>query len=178
MENKNIKWNENPSENSIRTYTGLAFDLKEMNPDTICIEDIAHALSNTARFGGHLPKTYSVAQHSIETFYNAPPGEELEALMHDTSEAYIGDMPSPFKKMIPEYRKIEDKLMAVIAKKFGFEYPMSKELKRIDYEMYKIEVDSLVDKKGFHAIQYEDPEDVEREFLSIFYRLIKIKNKK
>ena len=54
------------TENSIRTFTGKVFDLKILDPDSICIDDIAHALAYTPRFGGHLPQPYSVAQHSVD----------------------------------------------------------------------------------------------------------------
>ena len=52
------------------------------------------------------------------------PDLKLAGLLHDASEAYIGDMPSPFKKLMPDYKKLEDNLMKVIAQKFGFEYPL------------------------------------------------------
>jgi hypothetical protein len=50
---------------SIRTISGLYVNVFEPDPKTLIIEDIAHALSNQPRFGGHLPKFYSVAQHSL-----------------------------------------------------------------------------------------------------------------
>jgi hypothetical protein len=51
--------------NWIQTYTGKAFE--PLNPDAslICIEDIAHALSNICRYTGHVRQFYSVAQHSV-----------------------------------------------------------------------------------------------------------------
>ena len=45
----------------IRTFTGLYMNVFEPTPEMICIEDIAHGLSNMPRFGGHLPEFYSVA---------------------------------------------------------------------------------------------------------------------
>ena len=48
--------------NCIRTFTGLYMNVFNPKPDMICIEDIAHALSQQPRFGGHLPRMYSVAQ--------------------------------------------------------------------------------------------------------------------
>ena len=94
------------TENSIRTFTGKVFDLKILDPESICIEDIAHALAKTTRFGGHLKEFYSVAQHSVLMAQLVPSELKVEALLHDASEAYLGDMPSPFKKMMPEYKKI------------------------------------------------------------------------
>lgn len=49
------------TENSIRTVSGKYFNIVEMNPDTIDIEDIAHALSFQPRFSGHLPNFFPVS---------------------------------------------------------------------------------------------------------------------
>ena len=51
--------------NHIRTYTGKYIDVFNMNIGDIEILDIAHALSQVPRFGGHLPRFFSVAQHSV-----------------------------------------------------------------------------------------------------------------
>lgn len=132
--------------NCIRTYTGLYMNVFEPAPEMICIEDIAHSLSMQPRFGGHLPIFYSVAQHSSRCanvanhkLISANDGGDkkaaFEALMHDASEAYLMDIPSPIKAGIPEYKVIEDKLMRVIAGKFGFNYPFSSITKQVDSEM-------------------------------------------
>jgi hypothetical protein len=117
----------------IRTSSGIYIDVFEPTEDMITIEDIAHSLSHQCRYGGHLPVFYSVAQHSIYCCENVE-GEEnkLSALLHDASEAYLLDMPRPIKYHLADYRDIEDKLMRVIATKFGFEYPLSKEVKVVD----------------------------------------------
>ena len=44
--------------NCIRTFTGIYVNVFEPTPEMICIEDIAHALSNQCRFSGHLPTFY------------------------------------------------------------------------------------------------------------------------
>ena len=165
----NILDNNIYTENSIRTYTGKVFDLKILDPESICIEDIAHALSYTARFAGHLPVMYSVAQHSALACRLASKENKLAALLHDDSEAYIGDMPSPFKKMMPEYKAIEDNLMRVIADKYGFKYPLNLEIKKIDKKLLNIEWDSLVNKSV--EINVWSPEESKIAFLSAFNSL-------
>lgn len=116
----------------IRTVTGKYVNVFDPTPDMICIEDIAHALSQQPRFGGHLPVFFSVAQHSVGCMLNAQPDERLGALMHDASEAYLMDIPSPIKKRLANYDEIENELMAVIAEKFGFAWPLPETIKKID----------------------------------------------
>jgi len=103
---------------SIRTFTGKYFDFTVMDPDTICIEDIAHALSNMPRFSGHTPKFYSVAQHCVNACLLAPEHESLDALLHDATEAYMLDIAKPLKNLLPDYSALEKKLEKVIAHKF------------------------------------------------------------
>lgn len=128
----------------IRTHSGRYLNVFDPNPDDILIEDIAHALSFQPRFGGHLPKFYSVAQHSVLCAEIAAPPDQFASLMHDASEAYLCDIPRPIKQHMPEYKKIEDKLQSIIAAKFGFEYPHSAEVHRVDNLLLQIEWETLM----------------------------------
>lgn len=116
----------------IRTVSGIYMNVFEPTPEMVCIEDIAHALSKQCRFGGHLPRFYSVAQHSVACMNNAEPAERLAALLHDASEAYLLDIPSPIKKRLANYNEIEEGLMRVIAEKFGFGWPLAAAVKDLD----------------------------------------------
>jgi uncharacterized protein len=116
----------------IRTFSGVWFNAFEPTMEMICIDDIAHALSNQCRFGGHLPKFYSVAQHSILTSVIVAPENKLAALLHDASEAYLLDIPRPIKKKLSNYAEVEHNLMTVIAEKYGFQWPLNEDVKRAD----------------------------------------------
>ena len=75
------------------TISGTKVSIHNPTKDMILIEDIAHALSNLCRFGGHTERFYSVSQHCILTMKLAEsdghsPDLQLFALMHDASEAY------------------------------------------------------------------------------------------
>lgn len=169
-----MKLDQHYTENAIRTYTGKAFDLLILDPDTICIEDIAHALARVPRFGGHLPNTYSVAQHSVMVSISLPLDLALAGLLHDASEAYLGDMPSPFKKLMPDYKRLESNLMHSIAKKFRFQYPLDPEIKKADASALSEEWNTLVmcDPETDQYADYWNAEPAEEIFLAHFKMLM------
>lgn len=158
--------------NSIRTVSGKYVNVFNVDPDTIVIEDIAHALAHQPRFGGHLPEFYSVAQHCVNCSYHVKGFENrFAALMHDASEAYLLDMPKPIKINIPQYNKIEDNLMRVIAKKFNFEYPKNKAVEDVDRFMLEREWYSIMLKQAealFEPINCWEPARAKETFLVCF----------
>ena len=88
--------------NTIETYSGHLFDYYA---PVVCLEDVAHALSQTCRFGGHCTKFYSVSEHSVlvsRIVAGIDPNLALPALWHDAHEAYSCDIPTPLKKVIGE----------------------------------------------------------------------------
>ena len=129
---------------SIRTHSGLYVNVFEPTPEMICIEDIAHALSHQCRFSGHLLKFYSVAQHSIHVAQLVSSDNKFDALMHDASEAYLLDIPTPIKARLENYKILEANLMKVIADKFGFKFPFDAEVKKADADMLLEEWHSLM----------------------------------
>lgn len=107
----------------ITTYSKIHFNPLEPKTEEICIRDIAHALSLTARANGHFPKFYSVGQHSIHCCEEAAARgctkrEQLACLLHDASEAYLADITRPVKGHLLEYRKIEKILQDRIFDKY------------------------------------------------------------
>lgn len=162
--------------NCIRTFTGIYMNVFEPTLEMISIEDIAHALSNQCRFGGHLRMFYSVAQHSIHCYQLVSAEYQLQALMHDASEAYLMDIPSPVKHRLNNYCEIEDNLMKLISQKFHFDYPLQEPVKKIDKQMLQLEWEELMLDKhmpGTELISQWSPGHAERRFLQI-YKSIKI----
>lgn len=119
----------------IITLTGKHFNFSDVKPESICIEDIAGALSNICRFTGHLPEFYSVAQHSIHCSYLVLAEHAMEALLHDAAEACCNDINSPLKALLPDYQVVESKVEAVIRDKFNLPLSMSAPVKRADLIM-------------------------------------------
>lgn len=107
--------------------------------EQVAIEDIARSLSHICRYGGHVPVFYSVAEHSLHVAAQVErcgglPELVLAALLHDASEAYLGDMVRPLKHIseMEAYRAAEDRATAVIAEAFRldvdlFSHPLIKE---------------------------------------------------
>lgn len=93
---------------TIDTYTGKLYNIHTPASDTVCIQDIAHALSLICRYGGHCKRFYSVAEHCVLGTKFLPSVRERQIyLLHDASEAYLGDVVTPLKRMLPDYVKYE-----------------------------------------------------------------------
>ena len=103
--------------NGILTYTGKVIDPLNVNPDDICIEDIAHGLSLLCRYNGQCDIFYSVAEHCITmaTYPGFRKWNPLTMLLHDAAEAYIGDIIRPVKLLLPEFKRIENDFLSAIA---------------------------------------------------------------
>jgi len=131
----------------ICTYTGGKFYPLDVRKSDIKIEDVAHALSNMCRFGGHSALFYSVAQHSVLVSRELPDGMKLQGLLHDASEAYLVDIPRPIKKLadFTEYRRIERNTQKAIYKKFKVPDRDSELLHRVDNLILATEAYYLMD---------------------------------
>lgn len=117
----------------IQTFTGKCFYPLNPRPEDICIEDIAHNLSNLCRFGGSCTSFYSVAEHSYHVSTIVPKEHALCALLHDAPEAYILDVPTPLKKYLTNYQEMEDRIWKVISEVFQLPLELPKEVKEADY---------------------------------------------
>ncbi len=99
-------------------------------PGDFFIADIAHGLSNVCRYGGQCLRFYSVAEHCVRGSYLArtvmgksadqKDVDQLawEFLLHDATEAYIGDMVGPMKRHMDRYRQIEADMDKCIRERF------------------------------------------------------------
>jgi len=139
-------WKQSNHHSYIETNSGRIIDFLDIDSGQICLEDIAVALSNITRFVGQLPRFYSVAEHCIlvSKFLEADappvPGVVESGFMHDSAEAYIGDVTTPLKKLCPAYRMIEEDMERAIINRFGLGIPFSNPMiKAADQKMFQLE---------------------------------------
>jgi len=128
----------------ITTYTGKVLSLLDPQPEEIDVTDIAWALACECRFAGHTYHPYTVGHHSLLASQYSPTGYQLEALLHDSTEAYLKDIPSPLKRLLPEYVEIENRLDRVIRDTFGLPAEMSAAVKEVDLKLLATEKRDLL----------------------------------
>lgn len=118
----------NTNRYAYRTYSGLMLDLSNPRPEDICLEDIAHHLARVCRFGGSVHEYYSVASHSVMVANIVSAGSgttarrNRSALLHDATEAYLGDMVSGLKRLNPDYRILEDLWAIAVEQRFDVSF--------------------------------------------------------
>lgn len=166
----------------IRTFTGRKFYPDRIEDLDVCIEDIAHHLSNMNRYTGALNHFYSVAQHCLIVEHVVSksilsPEIRLAALLHDASEAYLPDFPSPWKSQIPRLKEIEKRLERHIYKHFKI-YDNHYTINDIDKNIRLNEMKYLTDwPEGKQELIYKykiipmSAKFAEEEYLKKYYEL-------
>jgi hypothetical protein len=143
----------------LQTVSGRWLNPFEPDPSQFDIADIARALANLCRFGGHCRSFYSVAQHSvIVSELVEQRGGDVEdvfaALMHDASEAYLGDMPHPIKHRSPlgaAFKLAEEHLESALRERFRIKADVP-EIKPVDRALLATE------RRAFSAENWHWPE--------------------
>lgn len=176
------------TETCITTLSGRFFDLVKPEEYDYDIEEIATALSNLCRYTGHVNSFYSVAEHSVLVSRIVPVGLGLCGLLHDASEAFLGDVSSPLKKLLPDYKRIEERVEEAIARYFGIPFPYPAEVHEADKRMYWQERQGVADNGVRDKLWHQDlratrkeqakglaPHMAKRMFLSRYRELTKQK---
>jgi 5'-nucleotidase len=143
----------------LQTVSGRWVNPFDPDPSQLDAGDIARALANQCRFGGHSRVFYSVAQHAvIVSELVEQRGGDVEdvfaALMHDATEAYLGDMPHPLKHRSPlgaAFKQAEDHLERALRERFQIK-PDVPEIKRADRALLATE------RRAFSAEDWHWPE--------------------
>jgi hypothetical protein len=114
------------------TSGGRMADVAGLTHDDLDPEVIAHALANLCRFTGHCRTFYSVAQHSVLVASLLPRELKFAGLMHDATEAFVGDLATPIKVLLPFYIALEKVVWCAIAKRYHLPMALPPAVKRAD----------------------------------------------
>lgn len=188
------------------TYDGKLLDLKNPDPSVFTIEMLAHGLSMECRYRNQCLFFWSVAQHSlrvaklISVWYKHLPLQEraaltLQALVHDAPESGLGDMPTPEKIVTVGREEQEDLHMKCIYE--GLKLPFTKtdeRIKEADEAVLGVEQRILIPENPYWPyifteeqankvmqelampIKVEYMEQVEEDFLFLYYSLVDLVN--
>lgn len=124
---------------SIKLRSGRWFDFADPRPDMFTLRDIAGGLAKECRFARQCEPFYSVAEHCchcydlcgdtkyIKHFKGTTPTldrrttryERFCVLLHDGDEFVMGDIPRPLKALLPDFRRLQTSIGAVIAHKYA-----------------------------------------------------------
>jgi len=135
-----------PEEPWIQTYSGRRFNPTNPISDAIVIQDIAHSLSMLCRFTGHCRQFYSVAQHCVLVSYICDEADALWGLIHDSSEAFLQDLPKPLKRSgkFESYIEFEKQMQLAICKRFELPETEPASVKKADTLLLTTEARDLM----------------------------------
>lgn len=183
------------------TYSGGRAYPLGLRAEDIRIQDVAHALSQICRYGGHTNSFYSVAAHSLEVArrvqqrlvkHIALPEYDpavarrmiLTALLHDAGEAYLMDVIRPLKPLLVGYSVWEENVQLALVEKFTLCWPMPELIHEIDHAIVPDEVRNFFPPESDAWRRYNieladvhptidplDPSIAEQRFLEFYYEL-------
>jgi hypothetical protein len=152
-----------PRPTAIETASGRFVSVDFPDPATIFLEDIAQGLAQTCRYGGHVKRFYSVAEHAVlvhdlVSLHYRDKQLALAALFHDAAEAYLGDVVAPLKYALRSgrqegpYDRLSARMDWAIARRFGLDRKLFdvEELRTADMWALRIEAKSLTHSGGAH----------------------------
>ena len=138
------------SPTAISTLSGRWFDIAAPDPKMVHFDDIALGLARRPRFAGFTKHFYSVAQHSwnVAKLLRAlgySDTVQLQGLLHDAQEAYMGDVPSPQKALFHGYAELEEHVQSVVFRALGVGWPVHDAVKEADEMVLHLEARDLLD---------------------------------
>lgn len=151
----------------MQTWTGRRFYPADPRAEDVDILDIAFALSNIARYGGHC-SFYSVAEHSVIVSRMVSRENAMLGLMHDATEAYIADVIRPVKRILGRenrYFDLERRVWLAVAERFGLPADIPNEVKIADTAICIIERRALHPRAQEWSFDVPTPKGVSLEAL-------------
>lgn len=145
-----------PKSAIIMTRSGRLIDLLNFKPEDVDIYDIAAHLSKICRFGGASRRFYSVAEHSVLVSRFLPAPLKCAGLLHDAAEAYLGDVTTPLKHLMPDYLALGQSISAVITQALNIDRHHDPLIKAADTEALMLEAAALMPANADYWATHED----------------------
>lgn len=154
-----------PGPYDVETFSGQFVDVSNPRIDSIKLEDIAHALSQICRYGGHCRTFYSVAEHSVAVSKRmerrgCAVWRQFAGLHHDDTEYVLGDVPRPTKPLFgPRYAELSLLMDQIICDYLNMGRPYdrlipsdfhARDVKDADNWMLFVEARHLLPSKGIN----------------------------
>lgn len=152
--------------------SGNYFNFEEPDKSTFTIDDIATGLSNICRFNGQCNRFYSVAEHSVHVSRLVPEHLALEALFHDAAEAIIGDISTPLKQFLPDFKRIEAAVEKAIFDHIGISSSCHEIIKHYDTVMLLTERDQLMKRSTENNVKWPSCKGDERAEIDLSEELL------
>ena len=126
----------------MKTFSNTYLDLANPKPSSLVLHDMVQGIARECRFANQCTRHCSVAEHSVLVSYLVENRTARTlALVHDMPEAYLRDMPLPYKSLIPDCKRYEDAMIDCVIEKFKIEYneELWREVKSADTAAYNLE---------------------------------------
>ena len=143
----------------ILTFSGALIDPVLPEPELINIADIAQGLALANRYCGQCNYPYSVAQHSVALSKAVPPYMKRYALMHDASEAFLGDKIRPVKRLLPDYIALEKVYSDAVYKRF--DVLQFQEMYEFDFRLTANEIEAAMPHNTYAKEAGIEPLDIQ-----------------
>lgn len=154
---------------------GDQFEILSENP-TVSLKALIWGCARQPRYAGQWREDvefYSVAEHSLLCWRAAKaaiPADQQHTretrrflrtvLCHDLAEGILGDIPTPLKKLLPDYGRLEDSLYSSLARRFDLLDPIPAEVKLIDMRILRDETEQLLTERPARWREWGMPADV------------------
>ncbi len=122
---------------------GRVYDLHALTPRDVQIEVLARRLAKINRCAGATPFPYSVATHSVLVSHLCPPDQAWAGLVHDLTEAFVGDMIGPIKREMGDFVIHEDYVREQLHELLGIPRWDSAEVHLADKRAFALEAKML-----------------------------------
>lgn len=180
-----------------KTVDGIEMNPWDLDSRIVTVECIGRVLARINRYAGHWVNPISVARHCLTLARNLEldghtPMVQLQGLMHDATEAYTQDIPSPLKSCLlielpatteqlasnfpsvrnsVSYAEFENDFLGRIFERLMIQWPIHPAVWREDTAAYNEEIHVI---QGYQRGAANDPSMVERLFINRAYSLMSL----